>query len=183
MIPIIILLIISQIACFYLIFTHIKVKVIKPEGFVLKSIPKSVEYSDIDPEFKLVYEVIETIKLEKWWVDIDSPRDTTYLIKFESNDNSIFINSRIYCYDDDIRLSNFSISKSGKVIHISDFSTQIENVIVKNDILLFLWDYVIGWYEEKNNKQREKYNTSIDSIRKSLKTLNRSKKLNDILNG
>lgn len=186
MIILISILIISQFFSFYLIFSRLKPKVIKPEGPVLKPIPKITTYKDVDPEFTLVYEVLETIKLENWDVIIDY--DTKrYTLEFNSKDGSSRVKARIYQNDykfdinenNEVQLWSFTISNNGKSVSIG----VRKNISIENDILIFLWDYVIAWYEEVRNNEIRVYKSSIESIRDSLKTLKRSKKLDSILNG
>jgi len=58
----IILLAISQIVGFYLIFNKVK-PIIKPktEGIILKVIPDKPTYESLDPENKLVYDIMESV--------------------------------------------------------------------------------------------------------------------------
>ena len=181
MIILISILTISQIVSFYLIFSRLKPKVIKPEGPVLKPIPKITKYKDVDPEFTLVYEVLETIKLENWDVIIDYDTQR-YTLEFNSKDGSSRVKARIYQNDyfdiNGVQLWSFTISNNGKSVSIG----VRENISIENDILIFLWDYVIAWYEEVRNNEIRVYKSSIESIRDSLKTLKRSKKLDSILN-
>lgn len=185
MIILISILTISQIVSFYLIFSRLKPKIIKPEGHVLKPIPKITTYKDVDPEFTLVYEVLETIKLENWNVIIyyDNHR---YTLEFNSKDGSSRVKARIYQDDDidennEVQLWSFTISNNGKSVSIG--TGESISISIENDILIFLWDYVIAWYEELRNNEIKVYKSSIESIRDSLKTLKRSKKLDSILNG
>lgn len=181
---IITLLVISQIASFYLIFKRLKPKVIKPEGLVLKPIPKSVTYEDLDPNHDLIYEVLETIKLEDWDLEIemDFLGTGSYKLTFTSKDLTTTVRSRITNYSDEMRLSMFHISgKKGSVSLTSDEYLFPEKTKVTNDIILFLWDYVIEEYDDKNKKDKQRLNSSIEGIRNSLKTLKRSKRLNSIL--
>ena len=84
----IILLTISQIVSFYLIFNKIK-PIFKPktEGIVLKVIPDKPTYESLDPENKLVYDVMESVKLEGWKVEVEadiSYHSKNWIINFES---------------------------------------------------------------------------------------------------
>jgi len=181
---IITLLVISQILSFYLIFSRLKPKVIKPDGLVLKPIPKGVSYEDLDPNHDLIYEVLETIKLENWNLEIemDFLGSGSHKLTFTSKDLTTTVRSRITDYSDEIRLSMFHISgKKGSVSLTSDEYLFPEKTKVTNDIILFLWDYVIEEYDDKNKKDKQRLNSSIEGIRNSLKTLKRSKRLNSIL--
>ena len=181
---IITLLAIAQILSFYLIFKRLKPKVIKPEGLVLKPIPKGVTYEDLDPNHDLIYEVLETIKLEDWNLEIESDflGRGSYKLTFTSNDYLTIVRARITEYsNNEMRLSMFHISGKGSVSLASDKYGFPNQTKVTNDIILFLWDYVIEEYENKNKKDKQRLSNTIEGIRNSLKTLKRSKRLNTIL--
>lgn len=182
---IITLLIISQIVSFYLIFKRLKPKVIKPKGIVLKPIPKEVEYEDVDPNNDLIYEVLETIKLEDWNLekDFDALGSGSWRLTFTSKDGQTLVRSRLSQYTKEMRLTMFHIaSPKGFVSLKSEPLGFPKESKITNDIILFLWDYVIKEYEDKNKVNKQVLQKSIESIRDSLKTLKRSKRLNDILN-
>ena len=182
---IITLLIISQIVSFYLIFKMLKPKVIKPEGIVLKPIPKEVEYEDVDPNSDLIYEVLETIKLEDWYLekDFDALGSGSWKFTFTSKDKKTLVRARISQYTKEMKLTMFHVSGPKGLISIkSDPFSFPKKSKITNDIILFLWDYLIDYYEDKNKANKKVLETSIESIRESLKTLKRSKRLNTILN-
>lgn len=182
---IITLLVISQIVSFFLIFKRLKPKVIKPKEIVLKPIPKEVEYEDVDPNNDLIYEVLETIKLEDWNLekDFDVLGSGSWKFTFTSKDGRILVRARITQYTKEMRLSMFHVSGSKGLVSIkSDPLIFPKKSKITNDIILFLWDYLIEHYDDKNKLDKQRIETSIESIRDSLKTLKRSKRLNDILN-
>lgn len=176
---IITLLVISQIVNFYIIFKRLKPNVIKPDGLVLKPIPNDVNYEDIDPNHDLIYEVLETIKLEDWELEVESDHlgRGSWRLTFTSNDYLTTVRTRITEYSNkEMKLSMFHISGPNGLISLKSDSK------ISNDVILFLWDYVIQEYENRNKKDKQTYISSIEGIRNSLKTLKRSKRLNNILN-
>ena len=175
----IILLTISQIASFYLIFNKIK-PIIKPktEGIILKVIPDKPTYESLDPENKLVYDIMESVKLESWKVEVEadiSHHSKTWTINFESN-TGIRIRSRVRD-SSEIYLSAFTIINSGIGGRVS-----VDNESkISNDVIIFLWDYIIEYHQNENEETRIYYQSTIDDISSKLKTLRRSEKLNNIL--
>jgi hypothetical protein len=182
----IILLAISQIVSFYLIFNKIKpIFKPKPEGIILKVIPDKPTYELLDPKNKLVYDVMESVKLECWKVEVQadlSYHSKTWMVKFESP-TGIIIRSRVrdngvsYNSSGQIYLSSFSILNSGiggsvSINNDSKFS---------DDVIIFLWDYIIEYHQNENDETRNHYQSIIDDISSKLKTLRRSEKLNNIL--
>jgi hypothetical protein len=175
----IILLTISQIVSFYLIFNKIKpIFKLKPEGIMLKVIPDKPTYQSLDPKHKLVYDVMESVKLENWKVEVEadiSYHSKTWKVNFESP-TGIRIRSRIR-ENSQIYLSNFSILNTGigGTISIDNESK------ISNDVIIFLWDYIIEYHQNENEETRNYYQSIIDDISSKLKTLRRSETLNNIL--
>ena len=175
----IILLTISQIVSFYLIFNKIKpIFKPKPEGIILKVIPDKPTYESLDPKHKLVYDVIESVKLENWKVEVEpdiSYHSKTWQVKFESP-TGIRIRSRLRD-NGQMYLSSFSILNTGigGTISIDNDSK------ISNDVIIFLWDYIIEYHQNENEETRNYYQSIIDDISSKLKTLRRSERLNNIL--
>lgn len=176
---IIILLSISQIVSFYLIFRKIK-PIIKPDGILLKPISKEFVYSDIDPNFNLIYDVLESIKIEGWALELEKEYSIgdshDYSLAFKSHDDSIRVRSRVCIYTDSEPYLSFYINSDvGCSINID------KNSPIKNDIILFLWDYILVYHEGKRLESRKYYDDGLKNISSKLKTLNRSRRLNEIL--
>lgn len=181
------ILFISQCYSFYLINKG-KNKVEKDTNDIkvgklnLRNIPKEIKYEDVEPDFKTTYDVLETIKLEGWKLDLTKSYDDHNLI-FTSNCTNIEVMCRlrkdILSNDDNIRFSYFRIldKKDSKQISISYDSPDF----IKNDLIIFMWDYVLEHYDKKNDERREYSVSSIKSISSKLKTLRRSEKLDKIL--
>jgi len=74
----------------------------------------------------------------------------------------------------DIFLS-FYINTDGCSIRIDTESP------IKNDIIIFLWDYILEYHENKRAESKVYYESGIEKISSNLKTLNRSRKLEEIL--
>jgi len=177
----IILLTISQIVSFFLIFNKIKPFIkSKPEGIVLKVIPDKPSYESLDPSHKLVYDVMESAKLENWKVEVEadiSIGGKTWEVNFESS-TGIRIRSRLRDRSSEIYLSNFTIINSG----IGGGNISVDNNSkISNDVIIFIWDYIIEYHQNENEETRLYYQSIINDISTKLKTLRRSEKLNNIL--
>lgn len=176
---IITLLVISQAVTFYLLFNKVK-PIIKPKGYFLKEIPNKPTYESLDTNFKLVYDVLESVNLEDWKVEV-KPDDYSSLSQSWDIDiqslTGIRIRAKIRANDDLIPyLSIFTIQNVGNGSISVDRDSKIEN-----DIVTFLWDYIIEYYENENESKRLYIQSTIDNISSKLKTLRRSEKLNEIL--
>jgi len=181
----IILLTISQIVSFYLIFNKIK-PIVKPknEVIILKVIPDKPTYESLDPENKLVYDIMKSAKLESWKVEVEaeiSYHSKNWTLKFESP-TGIRIRSRVRD-SGEIYLSAFTVlvgERGFTNTHIGSISIDNESKIA-NDVIIFLWDYIIEYHQNENEESRIYYQSTIDDISSKLKTLRRSEKLNNIL--
>jgi hypothetical protein len=78
-------------------------------------------------------------------------------------------------------LSAFSILNGERgYTHSGSISIDDKSKIA-NDIIIFLWDYIIEYHQNENEETRIYYQSTIDDISSKLKTLRRSEKLNNIL--
>jgi hypothetical protein len=180
----IILLAVSQIVSFFLIFNKIK-PFIKPktEGIVLKLIPDKPTYESLDPSHKLVYDVMESTKLENWKVEITpdiSYSSESWEVNFESQ-TGIRIRSRIRSRDKSLYLISFTVINGDRGFTNSGSISIHDDSKIKDDVVSFIWSYIIEYHENENEETRLYYQSIIDNISSKLKTLRRSEKLNNIL--
>lgn len=177
------LLIFSQIVSLYLIFNKIK-PVVKQPGILLKPIPSGVKYEDVDKNYQLVRDVIESCKLEDWSVLVEpemlvAASSSRYDVKLTSPSKDVVIRSRVRFGGGVIKrqpyLPTFIISSKNTSISIGGDSA------IENELIEFLWGYIIKYHEDENTVSTIAYNNSIKEISSNLKTLSRNRKLNLIL--
>ena len=176
------ILLVSQVVSFYLIFNKIKPIIRpKPQGIFLKEIPNKPTYEDLDKDHKLVYDIMESVKLEKWKLEITpdiSYSSSSWEVNFESQ-TGIRIRSRLRKREGGtspgLYLSSFRVYVDKGSVFIDDGSK------IENDVISFLWDYVVKYHENENEEIRIYYQDTIDDISSKLKTLKRSERLNNIL--
>lgn len=178
-------LLISQVYLFHIYKDKIKkYGEIKPGSIVLKPIPKSVETTDVEGFEELVRDVLISAKEEEWPCEFVEnsvwSRDGGYEMNITSLDNSLSISSVIrvsrYSNITDPRLIRFVIKK-GLIRYISVPSDSD----ICNDLLLFLWDFVLDKHTKENKYTYDIYKESFDDIRTSLKSLNRNRILDELL--
>lgn len=175
-------LIISQIVSFYFIFkkTPFIIKK-KADGIVLKDIPEKPTYETVEPNHDVIFDVLETIKLENWNLDFDKDfriGDYVYELVFTSNDGKTTVRSRFRydVYDNEIGgYSSFWIAGPNGTISLDKDSP------VMNDVILFMWDYVIEHEKNSNQEELNKIKNAIKGIKKSLVALRREEQLKDLL--
>lgn len=172
------LLIVSQIISFYLIFKKINPLIIKEKvkGIVLSPMPKDVSIENVGGTNELVRDLMKTVLIEGW--DVTIKKDyKAYGVEMKSN-NNITIYSRIRV-DDYFKpdLDSFRVVSSGGGYHTLNIYGKSS---ISNEILAFLWDFIIKDKEKENELINKKYNTSVNGIRSKLKTVNRDNKLNDL---
>jgi hypothetical protein len=127
---------------------------------------------------------MESAKLENWKVEVEadiSHHSKTWTINFESN-TGIRIRSRVRD-SGEIYLSAFTVLVGERgFTHTHSGSISIDNESkIANDVIIFLWDYIIEYHQNENEESRIYYQSTIDDISSKLKTLRRSEKLNNIL--
>lgn len=142
----------------------------------LVKIPERVFYKDVEPDWKIFYDFMENIKLEGWKAEVtEVSSDSCWVVNIISHDQKSSMTCRLRDYGDGVFLSSCYI-RAGD----TSLSASREDKIA-SDIILFFWDYIIKHYENENQETRNSYKSSIDRINAELKTLNRSKRLNHIL--
>jgi hypothetical protein len=148
------------------------------DATLVAKIPKHVNYNDIDPNYDTFYNFMENVKLENWQSELDvkqSGIDSCWDVELTSHDDKSKMRVRLRDYGDGVFLSTCTIRSGGTSLSIGK-----EDAIAK-DVILFTWDYVIEYYEMRNKGLEYSFKDSINIINSQLKTLNRSKRLNNIL--
>lgn len=177
-------LLISQVYLFHIYKDKIKkYGEIKPGSVILKPIPKSVETTDVEGFEELVRDVLISIKEEEWpceFVNNSLWSRDGYEMKITSLDNSLTISVVIrvssYSSQTDARLIRFTIKKGdNRYISVPTDSD------ICNDLLVFLWDFVLDKHTKENKYTYDIYKESFDDIRTSLKSLNRNRILAELL--
>lgn len=184
---ILLLLIISQIYTLTKIISYSKSKkesdtvIERYKGVTtLAKIPERIYYKDVEPDWQTFYNFMENIKLEGWKADVteDSMKVSSsagYVINLISHDQSSSMYVRLRDYGNGVFLATCNIRGGGAGLSVSKEDK------IATDIILFIWDYVVKHYEDENNESISSYKDSINRINDQLKTLNRSKRLNNIL--
>ena len=196
MIVLVLLLIVSQVFLFVKYSELLKVKKESEEVIekykdvkIVANIPEEPQYEDIEPDYKTFYNFMENIKLENWKVKIDDDYCTdTYsywTVLIESHDGEYCMYISLNCYDGkQVEFSTCRIGRTQLGVGNTEHHLYIKSTTkhqIKTDITIFAWDYIIKYYEDKNQKIFDKIKDNIDVINKNMKTLNRSNRLDDIL--
>lgn len=183
---IITLLILSQIYTFYLL--RKKSTTVQPKeeskDIILKPIPKPIRIDEVEGFEETIKDILLSAKNENWESTIklnhyNISSDDYYEISIVSNGvEPISIDALVDLVDidrpfDNIRLGRFWIKKLGSF-------TTVENTSLKNDLLVFLWDYILEDEMKKNQRQYDRFKENFENLRKSLTTLNRDRKLDEL---
>ncbi len=150
-----------------------------PKGsIILKPLPKSIGVEDVDGFVDTIRDLLLSAKNENWDYTINKKYNYCYHnYELIINSNDIEINALVYLDSDKADLGRFHIKseEGGLKRFLSASGTGLDN-----DLLLFLWDYIIEWESNNNTKTYNNYEEIFQSIRKNLKSLNRDRKLNDL---
>lgn len=183
------LLIINTILLIFLIFIFHKFNTLKKENiikdidesFIRLEIPKikRPEISDVDPENKLLTDVLESIRLEKWNSEVvyDGGYSSDSYMLLLDNKKDISLRCRLYLRENNLSIGSFTlISKSGNI------SYNRENKETNYLILKELHKYIIEHHNSEWDKEFKYYEKLIKAIDSELLTINRDRKLNKIVN-
>ena len=183
---VLVLLVVSQIHLYSIIKSQKEPKIEKG-SIILKPLPDKVDSDLVEGVEEMLSEVLESVKLEGWEVDIKESslfRGDAYDIIIKSHNDDVVIDSVVrykshYSSTDfDIRLLRFKIS----TYDISGTkSYSFADSKYKNDIIVFLWDFILEKHLEDNRIEIENYKSIINTIRKKLTGLRRSERLNQLL--
>jgi hypothetical protein len=181
------LLVVSQIHLYSIIKRGSKEPKIVKGSIILKPLPDKVDSDLVEGAEEMLSEVLESVKLEEWKVDIKESslfRGEAYDIIIKSPNDVVVIDSvvryksRYTSTDFGIRLLRFKISTND----ISDVkSYSFSDSKYGNDIIVFLWDFILEKHLEDNRIEIENYKSTINEIRKKLTGLRRSERLNQLL--
>jgi len=146
----------------------------------LEKIPERIYYEDVEPDWNTFYNFMENIKLENWKAEVTEEAhrissDSCWVVNLISHDQGSSMSIRLRDYGNGVFLATCNIRSGGTYL-----SVRKEDKIA-TDVILFAWDYVIEHYKNQNTETINSYQSAIDSINAQLKTLNRTKRLNNIL--
>lgn len=172
----------SQIYLFHLYKDKIKrFSNLKKDSIILEPIPKPVDIEDVDGVEELLKDILLSAKEESWACEFVKNGVWSldgYEMKISSPDGSIVINSviRDYSYSSsNPRLLRFNVSTPS----IPYFNLKGDKF--ENDIIVFLWDFILDKHIKENSYKYEEFKKSITEIKKNLKSLNRNRILDELL--
>ena len=179
MILLIFILLASQSFIFYLNRDRIKKYWDTPKGsIILKPIPKSVMAEDVDGIEDLLYDVISSAKDECWNCEFQYGiwSSNGYHMLIKSPDGLVTIESiiRMGYTDDNPRIIRFTIMSEDKHLSIGVDKHY-------NEIVLFLWNFILEKHINENSIDYKNLKSKIEHISKNLKSLNRNKILDELL--
>ncbi len=180
------ILIVSQINLYSIIKKSQKQPKIEKGSIILKPLPEKVDTDLVEGAEEMLVEVLESVKLEGWIVDITDNSiysGEAYNINIKSHNGDIIIDSviryRSYLINDfEARLIRFRIL-TDDINGIKSYSFAESKY--KNDIIVFLWDFILEKHLEENRIEVENYKYTINTIRKKLVGLRRNEILNQLL--
>lgn len=174
------IIVLFTIQVYTLILLKEKNKIPKPKSdeVYLAKIPKATSYTDVESDYKIFYDVMKSIKLEDWKCDIIHQYDL-YHVEFISP-NGLRLISRIRVDDIDkkneVSLTILQITGTKSIALGKDNFGKLEN-----DALIFIWDYIIKWHDDRNTETKNEILYKISEISKKLKTLRRTEQLDKLL--
>lgn len=160
------------------------------KDFIRLEIPKELPtFEDYDEKDTLLKDVIDSIKLEEWDVDIEEDRSFLnsigYKIELTNPKKTLMCRSRIrYDYGNNkVDIRTFMIIKTipGTALHSGSVSYELKKITTKSLVTNLLWSYILNY---KNKIIADKicyYDELKKSIESELITLKRDKNINKLL--
>ena len=174
-------------------YTLTKKKVIEEidKDFLRLPIPKyeTPRWEDFDPEHTLLKDILESIKLEDWEVNIDNERNyslgsrRTYMVELYNPSKTLKIRSRLYAYEGKANLASFTVIRTvgNTVFTAGSVSYDCDNTETSTLILSQLWGYILKHHEDIYSETLSGYKVVKESIDTELKTVKRDKALKSLL--
>lgn len=176
----------------YKIYSLKKEKIVKEidKSCIRLEIPKEIpNFEDHDKDDVLLKDVIESVKLEEWQVEIEEDRgmlhSNSYKITLNNPQKTLRISSRIrYDYRSQLTyVSSFMILKTipGSVSYNGSVSYDLKKETTKFLVTNFLWSYVLNYKQGLVDDRISYYDDIKKSIESELITLKRDKSINKLL--
>lgn len=176
----------------YKIYSLKKEKIVKEidKSCIRLEIPKEIpNFEDHDKDDVLLKDVIESVKLEEWQVEIEEDRgmlhSNSYKITLNNPQKTLRINSRIrYDYQNQKTwISSFMILKTipGSISHNGSVSYDLKKETTKFLVTNFIWSYVLNYKQGLVDERISYYDDIKKSIESELITLKRDKSINKLL--
>jgi hypothetical protein len=155
----------------------------KDDVITLPNLKKMPAFEDIDPDSKLLKDLIESSKLENWKADIkedyNSYHRRVWNFIITNPQKTIFIHSVLRIYDkkhsgEKVQVGYFSVQDSTR--NGMSFDTG-ENKLQKYLITQYLWEFLLKENEEKYKENWDYYVNQKKVIEGHLTTLKRDKQL------
>lgn len=153
------------------------------ESFIRLEIPKikRPEITDIDPDNKLLKDVLESIRLEKWSSEVtyDGGYSSDSYMLLLNNNKDISIRCRLYLRDNNhLSIGSFTLISQNN----GSISYNRDDKETSYLILTELHKYIIEHHNSEWDREFKYYERLIKAIDSELVTINRDRKLNKIVN-
>lgn len=182
------LILFVQLILIYLVVKDKKVIINKREKDF--SVLKSPKYEDLDPNYKLLFNALESIKLEKWNFKYSFKNDF-YKLTFSKDSLSLVSKIKIinvrkdYFFFDkkikEISIVYLKISDYGRYDTIDIDISDIKKSDIEKDIINFFWKYLESEKKKENKKLKKALDSDIEYLNSKFKAGDRNNKLKSLL--
>lgn len=172
---------------------EIELSKVKNENIILPKIPKFPDNSEVDKDYQLLSDVLESVKIESWTREKFDCRsfigDSMYEIEFINPQRTLKLRSCIYPnFLGKVlitELSIYSFLPNSEPSCINYYSggpnNGLNNDTATSIFLNFIWEYIIEYENDRNFKEMSRLDTIKDSIQRELKTINRDRQINKLV--
>ncbi len=156
-----------------------------PKDTIVGKIPEQLTISDVDDDYSVIRDVLESIRLEDWVFDIKQERSilsaSTYDIEFINPQGNTKVKTRFYIHESNDRNKHQTADIGFFLILTDEHKLAYDKEPIRNEIILFIWEYIVNYHKDLNQERKKSYIESIKHIKSNLTTLNRVRKLDQII--
>ena len=158
------------------------VKSLKKDHHVVKKRKGYPNWSDADPNFQVLKDVVKSVELEQWNVTIEKRSIITdsYEVIFTNPSSTLALRTLLSVHDDQptisrtqVRVYSDNVNYNSVMVDDSDYAAEL--------VLNLVWDAIIRHYDDLWSQRITDLNNSMETIKKRLKTLNRDRQLDKLI--
>lgn len=157
----------------------------KGDKVFIAEIPSNVTIDDIDTDYKVLRDIIQSIDIENWKTEVEKEYSSfteSYKLTFENPSGSIKMITRIRLILDK-KKNIYKPSIGFIIIDVNDEQhITYDKKTMGYDIDLFFTKKILDYHTNIRKETTIEIQNTLSLINKELKTLNRDRKLNNLIN-
>lgn len=157
------------------------VESLKKDHHILKKKKGYPNWSDADPNFQILKDIVKSVELERWSVTVEKRSAAEfYEVVFTNPSSNLSLRATLRFICDEPRISytrvrvySDSVNYKTLMVDDSDYSANL--------VFDLVWNAIILHHDNLWNENLKNMSSSIETIKKRLKTLNRDRELDKLI--